>query len=68
MTAPRKPRRKAATPALRPADTRAVTFAYTMTVDGVEYAPDSTNELPARVARALVQSGRARWAAKEERA
>ena len=48
------------------ASSRAVTFAYRLTVDGVSYAPDATAALPSQVARKLVQSGRARWASEEE--
>ena len=48
------------------ASSRAVTFAYRLTVDGVSYAPNATAALPSQVARKLVQSGRARWASEEE--
>lgn len=46
--------------------TKAVVLAYAFTFGEVTYLPDATVELPIPVARQLVQTGRARWAMKEE--
>lgn len=64
--APRKPRTRKARRATPVASTDRVTLAYTLTVDGVEHAPDTTVELPARVALDLVRRGRARRADNKE--
>ena len=63
---PRAPRTRRARSAAPVASVASVTLAYTLTVEGTEYAPDTTVELPARVALDLVRRGRARWADNKE--